>query len=108
MYYDATPGVQMPGAIGMATSEDGIVWTKRGEPVLSVESGEAWDSSGMSMPVVQRGQQWVMLYTSIQPAASAPSGWRWRGRRHVVALCGIRLPQDIPEVLFPFGALLLR
>jgi predicted GH43/DUF377 family glycosyl hydrolase len=62
MYYaggDETQG----GGIGLATSEDGVTWTKHGDPVLTAT--EDWEGAFIHQPrVVQTPEGWVMLYRS--------------------------------------------
>ncbi len=63
MYYSTGSRPRTPaGAIGMATSTDGIRWTKRAEPVL--EPSAAWDGGALDRPRVQRVDgAWLMVYT---------------------------------------------
>lgn len=63
MYYAAgsTPR-SASGAIGLATSTDGVTWTRRDEPVLTASA--AWEGGGLDRPRVQRvGDGWLMVYT---------------------------------------------
>ena len=63
MYYTGYSDRQ--AAIGMATSTDGIQWTKQEEPILG-RSGESgtWDNAFMIDPqVVLTPDGWVMLYS---------------------------------------------
>lgn len=52
------------GQIGLATSADGVSWTKyAGNPVLSVGSSGAWDSVSVSAPsVLLDGETYKMWY----------------------------------------------
>ena len=63
MYYSTGSRPRTPaGAIGMATSSDGVTWTKRGEPVL--EASADWDGGALDRPRVQRVDDgWLMVYT---------------------------------------------
>lgn len=63
MYYAAGDGPRtQSGAIGMATSSDGVTWTKRDEPVLTASS--AWEGDALDRPRVQRVDDgWLMVYT---------------------------------------------
>lgn len=49
MWYGGDNGVQ--SAIGYATSDDGVVWAKHGEPVL-VSTPGTWDQGAMTAPCV--------------------------------------------------------
>lgn len=62
MYYAAAERPRTPTqAIGLATSTDGITWTKHPEPVL--EPGATWDAAGIDRPRVQRTDAgWLMIY----------------------------------------------
>ncbi|MEQ9424525.1 MAG: hypothetical protein RJQ09_08920 [Cyclobacteriaceae bacterium] len=52
-------------AIGMATSTDGITWTKHPEPVLSKGPDGAWDDYKVESPVVIKTDKgYVMAYRS--------------------------------------------
>jgi len=50
--------------IGLATSTDGITWTKHGSnPVLAYGAGGQWDDYNVGNPVVwKEGSTWYMLY----------------------------------------------
>jgi predicted GH43/DUF377 family glycosyl hydrolase len=69
MYY-AHRGPNQPDEIGMATSEDGITWTKYDDPVLTpAEDEEAWDSEHVLQPSVAiTDDGWVMMYKSFSGA----------------------------------------
>ncbi len=63
LYYSGFGGHNL-SQIGLATSDDGIHWTKADAPVLTpgAESSD-WDHSGVGRPrVVQTPEGWVMLY----------------------------------------------
>lgn len=65
MYYtggDTWPeGMPM---IGMATSPDGISWTKHNEPVLRPGAEGDWDAAGVwGCSVLKTGDKWEMFYT---------------------------------------------
>jgi hypothetical protein len=78
MYYNAEASLQDPTPrIGMATSPDGIHWTKRKDPattdpqfadsapVLTPGPPGAWDAAGVRSPSVQKTPGgWVMTYLS--------------------------------------------
>ncbi|MCK5560867.1 MAG: hypothetical protein KAJ51_09755, partial [Thermoplasmata archaeon] len=63
MWYEGRPG-STKWQIGLATSPDGITWTKySGNPVLSLGSGGAWDSDYVGMPwVLFDGETYKMWY----------------------------------------------
>ncbi|MCI0713891.1 MAG: family 43 glycosylhydrolase [Chloroflexi bacterium] len=81
MYYDHLKQGQ-PTSIGMATSEDGITWTKydnpettdapfaNSDPVLTpAESEDAWDREHVLQPSVAITEDgWVMMYKSFTGA----------------------------------------
>ena len=49
--------------IGYATSDDGISWTKRKEPVLDIGSNGSWDDSYVMMPqVIFINNEYLMWY----------------------------------------------
>lgn len=51
--------------IGMATSPDGVSWTKHDEPVFTKGPAEAWDRYKVEVPkVIKTDQGWVMAYRS--------------------------------------------
>jgi len=72
-----------PGAIGFATSRDGLTWEKSGlNPVLRV--GPQWESSGLHRPyVVWTGSSYRMWYNNADAVtvsvgyASSPDGIVW-------------------------------
>lgn len=65
MYYTGadTDRLQATRMIGLATSPDGITWTKRPDPVLSLGEKGAWDAPRVFQPhVVQTPDGFWMLY----------------------------------------------
>jgi predicted GH43/DUF377 family glycosyl hydrolase len=74
MYYSAAATDSDPhDAIGMATSPDGIHWTKRSEPVLRAGTGDAWDNQIIFDPnVVQTPNGYVMAYLALGPNGVVP------------------------------------
>ena len=66
MYYSGIPkGSTMDNAQGgLATSQDGIYWTKRSIPVLAGASG--WESSVIPSDVIKIGNTYYMYYTARQ------------------------------------------
>ncbi len=87
MYYNGVASLNdSHGAIGMATSTDGIHWRKynnpattdplyaKSDPVLLPGASGAWDAQRMVDPNVVRTENgWVMVYLS-----AAPPGTRQR------------------------------
>ncbi len=63
MYYSAGANPRTStGAIGLATSTDGVTWTKHGAPVLEVTAD--WEGGALDRPRVQRTDEgWIMVYT---------------------------------------------
>jgi predicted GH43/DUF377 family glycosyl hydrolase len=74
MYYSAFATASDPhGAIGMATSPDGIHWTKRKDPVLNAGTGDAWDNQIIFDPtVVQAPTGYAMAYLGLGPDGVVP------------------------------------
>jgi len=74
MYYSAAATDSDPhDAIGMATSPDGIHWTKRDSPVLNAGTGDAWDNQIIFDPnVVQTPNGYVMAYLGLGPVSVVP------------------------------------
>lgn len=61
MYYTAKAESQGDGVIGMATSPDGVTWTKAAEPVLVPES--EWEAGSLDRPrVAVTPSGFVMVY----------------------------------------------
>jgi hypothetical protein len=57
----------------MATSPDGIHWTKRANPVLNAGTGNAWDNQIIFDPnVVQTPNGYVMAYFGLGPVSVVP------------------------------------
>ena len=89
MYYNGVASLNdIHGAIGMATSPDGIHWTKHNnpattdslyaesDPVLLPGNTGAWDSQRMVDPNVVRTESgWVMLYLSAAPPGTTPKNY---------------------------------
>ena len=80
MYYDGYDGSH--NRIGLATSEDGISWTKHtASPLVSTGAGGTWDYIHAYMPsVIYRNHKWYLYYTGYDGArnriglATSPSG----------------------------------
>jgi predicted GH43/DUF377 family glycosyl hydrolase len=65
MYYTGLDRPRGTGTIGMATSPDGITWTKRSDPVLVGETG--WELGKLDRPRVARTPNgYVMVYAGAQ------------------------------------------
>ncbi len=87
MYYNGVASLNdTSGAIGRATSSDGIHWTKynnpattgspyaASDPVLTPGSNGAWDSHRMiDTNVVRTENGWAMVYLSTAPVGTAPN-----------------------------------
>jgi predicted GH43/DUF377 family glycosyl hydrolase len=68
--------------IGLATSMDGINWTKySGNPILSAT--EPWENSGVYYPsVIREDEQFIMVYSNVNPnsafgMATSSDGINW-------------------------------
>ena len=62
MYYEGLNTTTFTHAIGVATSTDGVNWTKGSGPVLQATVG-AWDSTEVRYPtVVKNGSNYLMVY----------------------------------------------
>lgn len=61
MYFVARDGPRRGGTIEMATSADGLTWTRRDEPVLTAEA--EWEYTSLDRPrVVRTDDGYVMVY----------------------------------------------
>ncbi len=82
MYYEGLDTADDLHAIGLATSTDGINWTKQTDPVLQATAG-AWDSTEVRYPaVVQNGSNYLMIYQGTGSAselglATSTDGVSW-------------------------------
>jgi predicted GH43/DUF377 family glycosyl hydrolase len=64
-YYEGLNTTSDAHAIGLATSTDGLQWTKRSGPVLQATPG-AWDATEVRYPsVVQNGTNYLMVYQGV-------------------------------------------
>jgi predicted GH43/DUF377 family glycosyl hydrolase len=62
MYFTALREMGRGGTIAMATSADGLTWTRRDEPILVAETD--WELTALDRPRVARTPQgYVMVYT---------------------------------------------
>lgn len=113
MFYGTFQTMIAPVAIGYATSDDGIHWTKfDGNPVLK-GSGDSFDAFGVTRPVVmvQPDGTWVLYYSAIpgknrvfgatigRATAPAPGG-PWTRDTEPVLVTGTVGEWDTP-FLFP-------
>lgn len=65
MYYTGFDRPRGTGTIGMATSPDGVTWTKRSDPVLAADAG--WEGSKLDRPRVARTPNgYVLVYAGAQ------------------------------------------
>lgn len=63
-------------ALGVATSPDGIAWTKHDASIMSVGATGEFDSFAVGEPaVVKHGQIYYMLYTSTNALHQRSIGW---------------------------------
>ena len=92
MYYSGREASGRPAMIGLATSEDGLVWKKFNDPsnddtsVLFAESdpilpnGTRWDSRATWTPsILEHDVRWTMVYNAFGSLGAAVSddGIRW-------------------------------
>jgi predicted GH43/DUF377 family glycosyl hydrolase len=83
MYYSGHDGANI--RIGLATSSDGITWTKHaGNPLLNIGAGGTWDAVSLyGMSVLYRNNKWYMYYTGYDGVntriglATSPDGITW-------------------------------
>ncbi len=70
-YYQAggADAAKLPPQIGLATSSDGVVWTKRARPVLGPGPYMSWDERGVADPfVIRMGATLYLFYTGMDRA----------------------------------------
>lgn len=75
MFYSAADNPNgRPNAIGLATSEDGIVWEKYADNPILAPDGEGYDSMCISngVPYVESDGTWVMYYAANAIACYGP------------------------------------
>jgi predicted GH43/DUF377 family glycosyl hydrolase len=83
LWYSASIGASggwRPYRIGFATSEDGINWTVRADPVLTPGTTGEWDASTVEAAyVIRENGQYKMWYTSAGGIgyATSPDGINW-------------------------------
>ena len=81
MYFTQARDPHRGGAIGMATSTDGLTWTRRDEPVLTADS-DSWELTTLDRPRVARTDDgYAMLYAgrnlTDRGLATSPDGVTW-------------------------------
>jgi len=85
-YFGATSNKTNGGAIGLATSSDGVHFIRvRTTPVLTVGPAGSWDSDWVESPsVTLSGDQFIMYYTGVgadqrprMGRATSPDGVNW-------------------------------
>lgn len=77
MFYTAFTDIAMPQAIGYATSEDGITWTRyENNPILEGSGNGNFDDFGVNRPVVmvEDDGTWVMYYNGNSAPGVPPFG----------------------------------
>jgi predicted GH43/DUF377 family glycosyl hydrolase len=83
MYYQMIGRIS---AVGLAISADGVVWSKRPNPVLSADSS-SWDAGGtVPGPILTIDSTFIMLYQAYSPSegshfigiAQSTDGINWR------------------------------
>ncbi len=80
LYYTAYTNSTTPQAIGYATSEDGVTWTRYTDNPVFEASGEGFDAFSVSSPVVVvENDTWVMYYNG-QPTPGNPPFGKGIGR----------------------------
>lgn len=98
LYYTARSTQRGSGTIAMATSTDGVTWTKRDEPVL--EADQKWELDSLDRPrvtVTPRGL--VMVYASGNDLTRHGIAWstdgiRWKKAPDGPALTAADYPVD--------------
>ena len=74
MFYTGTYN-NVTSEIGLATSTDGVQWTKYASPVLEVGEQGSWDSSTVYFPsVIWNGTEYLIYYTGFNLTNSASIG----------------------------------
>lgn len=77
MFFEAHRGSSGARSIGVATSSDGLSWTKAptGQPILAPQPG-GWDAGGCGAPcgVQMAGTQWRLYYEGFAEGSAVPSG----------------------------------
>ena len=93
LYYEGLNTTTATHAIGIATSNDGILWTKQTNPVLSSGGPGAWDMGEVRYPTVtSNGQSLVMIYQgwgvngAALGMASSTDGIHWTKQQGYVSV----------------------
>lgn len=77
MFFEAHHGTSGARSIGVATSSDGLSWTKSptGQPILGPSPG-GWDAGGCGAPcgVQMAGTQWRLYYEGYAEGSTVPGG----------------------------------
>jgi predicted GH43/DUF377 family glycosyl hydrolase len=81
MYFTQARDPHRGGPIGMATSTDGLTWTRRDEPVLTADV-DSWELTTLDRPrVVRTDAGYVMVYAgrnlTDRGLATSPDGITW-------------------------------
>lgn len=61
MYYSAGEQYE-PDCIALATSEDGIAWTKRGRPILAADPNSQWEKAKVAGADVHKIDDWYYMF----------------------------------------------
>ncbi|NOZ84700.1 MAG: family 43 glycosylhydrolase [Deltaproteobacteria bacterium] len=89
MWYSGVDWSRASFAIGLATSPDGVTWTRHpANPVFSAEPSNSWENGAVYAPsVVYDGHRFVMFYVGLNDAtfldemrigmATSPDGVNW-------------------------------
>jgi hypothetical protein len=94
LYYSGADAPHGPTAIGLATSDDGLTWTRHPDnPVFTVSAPGRFDDASVSTPSVTRADEgFVMVYSAVTGQtyslglASSEDGLSWaRDERPVLA-----------------------
>jgi len=78
MWYGASDGTSNYGTVGLATSDDGVIWTKRTEPVL-LPDGVGYDSSWVRPGGVyaEDGRYYLLVCGGDETAIGGRLGLAW-------------------------------
>jgi hypothetical protein len=94
MYYEGVDSATRQTSIGLATSTDGVTWTKSPDPVLTPGAGTAWDSFSLRYPAVHHdGAAFRMWYSGSGNGcgigyATSADGVTWAKHPAPVIACG--------------------
>ena len=101
MYYSGyakSDSEEGPSSIGVATSADGVTWTRRSAPVFEASPESAWEDGGVRSPtVVIDGDRLLMLYSGrtggVRGLAVSNDGEQWERYDDAPVLS----PLDVPR-----------